>query len=231
MSLGLSIPARERIIQCHEGPELGMGLKEWIIPQDKAFFDILERESANVLFGATRLEDALKSFEDMEERRKEFKEIEHIGDDIVHQIYDKVNRSFITPIDQEDITKLASLYDDVLDYMYAVMKMIVLYEVTGPTEALNRFAGICRASVEEIHQAFISMRRLDKAEIDKRCIEVDRLENEADELLNESVVQLFKSDNVISILKVKEIYENLEIVTDRCEDLSFVLRDILIKLS
>jgi len=74
-----------------------MGLKEWIIPQDKAFFDILEKESANVLFGATRLEDAMKSFDDMEERRKQFKEIEHIGDDIVHQIYEKVNRSFITP--------------------------------------------------------------------------------------------------------------------------------------
>jgi hypothetical protein len=208
-----------------------MGLKEWIIPQDKAFFDILEKESANVLLGATRLEEALKSFDGMEERRKEFKEIEHIGDDIVHQIYDKVNRSFITPIDQEDITKLASLYDDVLDYMYAVMKMIVLYEVTGPTEALDKFAGICRASVEQIHHAFISMRNLDKAEIDKRCIEVDRLENEADELLNEVVVQLFKSDNVILILKVKEIYEALETVTDRCEDLSFVLRDILIKVS
>ena len=208
-----------------------MGLKEWIIPQDKAFFDILEKESANVLLGATKLEDAVKSFDRMEERRKEFKEIEHVGDDIVHQIYEKVNRSFITPIDQEDITKLASLYDDVLDYMYAVINEIVLYEVTGPTEMLNRFAGICRASVEEIHQAFISMRRQDKAEIDKRCIEVDRLENEADELLNESLVQLFRNNDVISILKMKEIYEKLETVTDRCEDLSLVLRDILIKLT
>jgi predicted phosphate transport protein (TIGR00153 family) len=206
-----------------------MGLKEWIIPQDKAFFDILEKESRNVLLGAARLEDAMKSFDEMEKRRKEFKEIEHAGDDIVHQIYEKVNRSFITPIDQEDITQLASLYDDVLDYMYAVMNRIVLYEVTGPTEALIRFAGICRASVEEIHQAFISMRKLDKVEIDKRCIEVDRLENEADELLNETVVQLFRTVDVIGILKLKEIYENLEVVTDRCEDLSFVLRDILIR--
>jgi len=208
-----------------------MGLKEWVIPQDRAFFDILEKESANVLLGATKLEAAMKSFDQMEERRKEFKDIEHVGDDIVHQIYEKVNRSFITPIDQEDITRLASLYDDVLDYMYAVMNRIVLYEVTGPTEPMIKFAGICRASVEEIHQAFISMRKLDKVEIDKRCIEVDRLENEADELLNETVVKLFKSDDVISILKMKEIYEHLETVTDRCEDLSQVLRDILIKHS
>jgi len=208
-----------------------MGLKEWVIPQDKAFFDILEKESSNVLLGAKKLEEAMKSFDEMEERRKEFKEIEHVGDDIVHQIYDKVNRSFITPIDQEDITKLASLYDDVLDYMYAVMNKIVLYEVTGPNPSMIAFAGICRQSVEEIHQAFISMRKLDKVEIDRRCIEVDRLENEADEVLNETLVQLFKSDDVIRILKLKEIFEHLEIVTDRCEDVSQVLRDILIKHS
>lgn len=206
-----------------------MGFKEWIIPQDKAFFDLLSEESANVLEGSKKLEEAVRSFDRMEERRKEFKEIEHKGDEIVHQIYERVNRSFITPIDQEDLTKLASLYDDVLDYMYAVMNRLILYEIAGPTESMMRFAGIVRASVEEIHQAFISMRKLDKTEIDKRCIEVDRLENEADALLNDAVASLFKSPDVISILKLKEIYEHLETVTDRCEDLSFVLRDILIK--
>ena len=206
-----------------------MGLKEWIIPQDKAFFDVLGRESSNVLQGAVKLEEAIKAFDNMETRRKEFKDIEHLGDEIVHDIYERVNRSFITPIDQEDITKLASLYDDVLDYMYAVMNRLVLYEIPGPTEPMIRFAGIVRASVEEIHQAFLSMRKLDKAEIDRRCIEVDRLENEADILLNDAVAVLFKSNDVISILKLKEIYEHLETVTDRCEDVSFVLRDVLIK--
>ncbi len=206
-----------------------MGLKEWIIPQDKAFFDVLERESTNVLKGAEKLEESIKAFDNMEERRKSFKDIEHHGDEIVHDIYERVNRSFITPIDQEDITKLASLYDDVLDYMYAVINRIVLYEIPGPTETMVRFAGIVRASVEQIHQAFISMRKLDKVEIDKRCIEVDRLENEADILLNDAVAALFKSNDVISILKLKEIYEHLETVTDKCEDLSFVLRDVLIK--
>ena len=208
-----------------------MGLKEWIIPQDKAFFDILERESANVLEGAVKLEEAIKAFDNMEERRKQFKDIEHAGDEIVHEIYERVNRSFITPIDQEDITKLASLYDDVLDYMYAVMNRIVLYEITGPTGPMIRLAGIVRASVEQIHHAFLSMKKLDKAEIDRRTIEVDRLENEADVVLNDAVAMLFKSNDVIGILKLKEIYEHLETTTDRCEDLSFVLRDVLIKHS
>ncbi len=208
-----------------------MGLKEWVIPQDRAFFDLLDRESSNVLVGAKKLEEAVKSFDRMDERRKEFKQIEHEGDEIVHEIYEKVNRSFITPIDQEDLTKLASLYDDVLDYMYAVMNRIILFEVKGPTESMMRFVGIVRESVEQIHQAFTSLRKLDKDQIEKSCIEVDRLENEADVVLNESVAVLFKSNDVINILKLKEIYEHLETVTDKCEDLSFVIRDVMIKHS
>jgi predicted phosphate transport protein (TIGR00153 family) len=206
-----------------------MGLKEWIIPQDRVFYDLLETESAAVMKGASRLEDAVKSFDRMEERRVEFKDIEHNADEIVHDIYQQVNRSFITPIDQKDLTRLASLYDDTLDFMFAVINKLVLYEVQGPTEAMVRLVGIVRQSIEELHSAFLSMRKPDKKEIDKRCIEVDRLENEADVLLYESVAALFKSGDIISILKLKEIYEYLEVVTDRCEDVSLVLRDVMIR--
>jgi predicted phosphate transport protein (TIGR00153 family) len=208
-----------------------MGLREWIIPQDRVFYDLLDRESATVLRGAVKLEDAIKSFTDMEERRKEFKDIEHNGDEIVHDIYERVNRSFITPIDQEDLTRLASGYDDVLDFMYLVMNRLVLFEITGPTQTMVEFTGIVRASVEQLHSALTSLRKLDPVTIDKACIEVDRLENEADVLLNESVAALFKSQDVISILKLKEIYEHLETITDRCEDVSLVIRDIMIKHS
>jgi len=208
-----------------------MGLREWIIPQDKAFYDLLERESAGVLKGAVKLEDAVKAFDNMEERRKEFKDIEHNADEIVHDIYDKVNRSFITPIDQEDLTRLASGYDDVLDFMYAVMNKLVLFEIRGPTPPMIQFSGIIRASVEHLDAAMVAMRKLDRSVIEAACIEVDRLENEADTLLNESVAELFENQEVISILKLKEIYEFLESVTDRCEHVSFVIRDVMIKRS
>ena len=208
-----------------------MGLKEWIIPQDKGFYDLLGKESATVLRGAIKLEAAVKTFDNMEERRKEFKDIEHNGDEIVHDIYDRVNRSFITPIDQEDLTRLASGYDDVLDFMYLVMNRLVLFEIKAPTQPMIEFAGIIRESVEQLHSAFGSLSKLDQSTIDRACIEVDRLENEADVLLNDSVATLFKSQDVISILKLKEIYEHLETITDRCEDVSFIIRDILIKSS
>ena len=93
------------------------------------------------------------------------------------------------------------------------------------------FAGIVRESVEQLHSAFGSLSKLDPTTIDRACIEVDRLENEADVLLNESVATLFKSQDVMSILKLKEVYEHLETITDRCEDVSFIIRDIMIKSS
>lgn len=204
-----------------------MGFKKWVLPQDKAFYDLLGMESAAIMKGAVKLEDAVKSFNNMDERRKEFKEIEHNADEIVHMIYERVNRSFITPINRQQLTRLASLYDDVLDFMDAVMNKLVLYEVQGATEAMIRFAGIIRQSVEELHNAILSMKKIDKTEMDRRCIEVDRLENEADVLLNESVAALFKSRDPITIFKLKEIYDDMETVTDRCEDVSLVLRDVM----
>ncbi len=208
-----------------------MGLTEWVIPQDKAFFSILEKESQNVVKGAHKLEESIKSFDGMSERRKELKDIEHEGDEIVHDIYDRVNKSFITPIDQEDITKLASLYDDVLDFIYSVVNRLVLYEVEASNPSMIKFAEIVRQSVDELHLAFMSMRKMNGKDIDRHCIEVDRLENEADVLLNDTVAALFKQNDVITILKLKEIYEHLETITDKCEDVSFVLRDVVIKHS
>jgi uncharacterized protein len=140
-----------------------------------------------------------------------------------------MEESFITPIDREDIAKLASLYDDVLDYIEAVMNRLVLYEIDTPTPAMLRFGGLIRESVDELQYVFGSMRRIDKKEIDEHLTQIDRLENEADELLNEEVAALFKGKDVLTIVKLKEVYENLETVTDKCEDVGLALRDMLLK--
>ncbi len=204
-----------------------MGLKEWLIPQDKIFFDLLEEESNNVADGARKLQEMIDNFDRLGDRRAELKAIEHNGDQIVHVIYEKVNSTFVTPIDQDDITKLASLYDDVLDIIYAVANRIVLYELKQSTPAMKELVQLVRKSVDEIHAAFFSMRSRDRKEIDKRCIEIDTLENEADVVLNDNVAQLFKSNDMIQIMKLKEIYEHLETITDLCEDVSQELRGIL----
>src|SRR5881398_4074394 len=208
-----------------------LGLKELLIPQERIFFQLLEQESKNVLAGALAFNDLVQNFDQLADKRDKIKDIEHQGDNIVHSIYDRLVKTFITPIDREDISKLASLYDDVLDYIYAVVNRLYLYEVASPTEPMRRFADLVLKSVREIDFAFASIQKIKASEIEARCNEVDTLENEADVVLNESVAALFKTGDAISIIKFKELYELMETITDKCEDVVQVIRDIILEYS
>ncbi len=208
-----------------------MGIRGILLPRDKLFFALLERESKNVLAGAQEFQHLISNYDSLAEKRNRIKQLEHDGDEIVHEIYFHLSKSFVTPIDREDIAKLASLYDDVLDYTYAIVNRLYLYEIDAPTEAMRKFTEIIMKSVEEIDVAFASFNELTAPGIEERCNEVDRLENEADTLLNESVADLFKSKDAIHIMKLKEIYELMEIVTDKCEDVVLVIRNIILEYS
>ncbi len=208
-----------------------MGLREILIPQEKIFFQLLEKESKNVLAGAQALNDLILNFDDLSVRRDRIKDVERQGDEIVHDIYDHLVKSFVTPIDREDISKLASLYDDVLDYIYAVVNRLYLYEISAPTEPMRRFTDTVVKSVQEIDIAFAGIQKIKAPQIEARCIEVDRLENEADVVLNEAVASLFKTQDAITIIKMKEIYELMETITDKCEDVVQVIRDIILEYS
>jgi uncharacterized protein len=210
---------------------MAMGLREILIPREKIFFDLLEKESKNVLAGAFALRDLIDNFDQLASMRDRIKDIEHQGDEIVHSIYDRLIKTFITPIDREDISKLASLYDDVLDYMYAVANRLYLYEINSPTEPMRRFTELVVKSVQEIDFAFASIQKIKAPEVESRIIEVDRLENEADVVLNESVAALFKTNDAISIIKLKEVYELMETITDKCEDVVQVIRSIILEYS
>jgi len=208
-----------------------MGLREILIPREKIFFQLLEKESKNVLAGAQALNDLILNYDDLAVRRDRIKDIEHQGDEIVHDIYDHLVKSFVTPIDREDISKLASLYDDVLDYIYAVVNRLYLYEISTPTEPMRRFTDTVVKSVQEIDIAFAGIQKIKAPQIEARCIEVDRLENEADVVLNEAVASLFQTQDAIKIIKMKEIYELMETITDKCEDVVQVIRDIILEYS
>src|SRR5437667_10809032 len=113
-----------------------MGLRELLIPREKIFFQLLEEESKNVLAGATAFNELIQHFDHLADKRNLMKDIEHHGDEVVHSIYDRLVKTFITPIDRENISKLASLYDDVLDYIYAVVNRLYLYEVDNGVDVV-----------------------------------------------------------------------------------------------
>ena len=209
-----------------------MGLKEWIIPQDKHFFDMLDSESSNVLGGSRALLDMLKNYENISEKQKKIKGIEHIGDDIVHEIFEELNKTFITPIDHEDISALASALDNVLDRIDGVATRLVLYEVQKPEDNMIALADVLAVQAEELNNAIEGLRDAKNFKnIEIRCIEINRLENVADDIYKNSVAKLFKTKDAIEIMKMKEIYECLENATDTCEDAANIVSDIVVKNS
>lgn len=207
-----------------------MGFKEWILPQDKHFFNMLENESQNVLDGSNAFLEMVKNYENIEEKQQIIKDIEHQGDDFVHEIFEELNKTFITPIDHEDISKLASAFDDVLDYIDGTATRLVLYDIKKPEENMVRLAEVLVSQAGELKTALSGLRNLkNPKEIERRCIEVNRLENVADDIYKNSVAELFKRKDAIEIMKLKEVYERLEFATDKCEDAANVISDIVVK--
>jgi predicted phosphate transport protein (TIGR00153 family) len=206
-----------------------MSFKEWIIPQDKIFYNLLEEQSKLVLQAASLFKEMLDQPNNFVENVKEMHRIEHEGDEIVHKMIHKLHKSFITPIDQEDLSKLTSLYDDVLDFIDSVANRIFIFEIKKRDEVIIKFADIIEKQVREVNEALKQIQKMKKDEIEKSFKKVHSLENIADDLHDDSMVMLFKEKDPIRIIIMKEIYDFLEGITDKCEDVCLVIQDIVLK--
>ena len=206
-----------------------MGFKEWIIPQDKVFFNLLEKQSILVLDAAKLFHDMISKQEISEKNIKKMKTIEHEGDEIVHEMFHKLNKTFITPIDHEDISKLTSTYDDILDYIDAVAGKIYLFKLKKPDGVIKDFSEIIVKLVKEVNSALSHIRKIKQEEIEEIFKEVHKLENEADDLCDNAIAKLVQEKDAVKILIHKDIYEFLESITDKCEDVCLVIKDIVMK--
>ncbi|MCJ7489382.1 MAG: DUF47 family protein [Thermoplasmata archaeon] len=209
-----------------------MGFKEWIIPQAKHFFEMLEQQADIVLEGAECLLDLVKNFDHVAEKRDKMKMIEDKGDDAVHDISEALNKTFVTPIDHDDMSKLASRLDDILDYMESASHRMWSYEIKRIPPDMIRMVEVLLTATKEVNLAVKDLRNFNrKNEIVNRCIEINRLENIGDDITHQAVAGLFKTSDVVDLIKFKEIYEHLEQATDKCEDAADVIKDIFIKHS
>ncbi len=209
-----------------------MGFKEWIIPQEKHFFDMLEQQADVVVEGAEALLDMVRNFDHVAEKRDKVKDIEHKGDDMVHTIAEALNKTFVTPIDHDDISELTSRLDDILDYIEAVSHRLWSYEIKTIPPDMVQLAEVILTSSKEVDHAVKDLRNVNRSnEILKHCIEINRLENMGDDITHAAVAGLFKKYDAINIIKMKEIYEYLEEATDKCEDAADVIKDVFMKNS
>ena len=209
-----------------------MGIRELLIPHDKVFFDLFEKQAGNVKEAAWQLVALTEDFTNVKEKRHEIEKLEHKGDQITHDIYEQLNRTFITPLDPEEISCLASSLDEVLDYIDGSAEKMFYYNIESTDSHMIELAKLIHMSASEIENAVKGIRFIkDPRYIEERCIEINRLENLADDVLAHAVTDLFKTTDAIKIIKLKDIYEHLEIATDNCEDVANTLSDIAIRHS
>jgi uncharacterized protein len=200
-----------------------------LIPRDTRFFDMFADMASNLGDGARLLQRTLDDFQDIDERVRQLKEIEHRGDEMTHNILTKLNQTFITPFDREDIYRLASSLDDVLDFVYAAGVRLIMYKITGAPPAASKLAEIVVKQSDQLSEA---LGRLEKKHdhVLENCVEINRLENEADQVARTAIAVLFeKEKDPISLIKIKELYEVLETATDKAEDAANVLEGVVLK--
>jgi len=201
-----------------------------LVPRQEKFFDLFEQQGANIVAASRTLEELILDYPDAKAKYQRIRDLEHRGDTLTHEVVKKLNTTFITPIDREDIYALASRLDDVLDLIDAVAERLLLYRIAEPTRGCVDMAKIIVKTAEETDRAVHCLRGLSPA-YQTHCIEVNRLENEADRLLRDLLAALFEGIDPIDVIKWKEIYETMEAVTDRCEDVVNVIEGIALKMA
>ncbi len=199
-----------------------------LVPKEEKFFDLFEQQAAKVVAGAHLLRDLVESYVDVESKAARLKEVEHDGDLIIHEIMDKLNRSFITPIERDDIRALAQFLDDVLDDVEGVGARLVMFGVKKPTAACQELVRIICRAAEEIEKAVKNLKDLQNLGV--FLVEVSRLENQADHITREQIGKLFREEQDLrELIRWKEIYQRLENCADRCEDVGNIIEDIVVK--
>jgi predicted phosphate transport protein (TIGR00153 family) len=200
-----------------------------LIPRDTRFFDLFAEMAGNLGQGARLLKRTLDDFQDIEARVRQLKDIEHRGDEMTHNILTKLNQTFITPFDREDIHRLASSLDDVLDFIYAAGVRLVMFRIKSAPPAASKLAEVIIKQTDELSQA-MSLLEKKPERVLENCVEINRLENEADLIARTAIAALFDEEkDPIALIKLKELYEVLETATDKAEDAANVLEGVVLK--
>jgi uncharacterized protein Yka (UPF0111/DUF47 family) len=202
-----------------------------LLPKEDVFFELFEKAADNAHQGTLALQELLETFDDLDARRRRIKELEHRGDEITHDVIERLNQTFITPLDREDIHDLVCRLDDILDRVDTAVDRICLYKVKEPLEESKGLARILVRSTALIREMMPHMRhRKSPEEIRLKTREVHRLESEADTLEREALVRIFENaTDPIYVIKWKNIIEVLESATDKCEDVANVIEGIVLK--
>jgi len=195
---------------------------------DREFFDLFERAGMNIVRAAELLDEMLARYPETADLARDILACEHDGDRLTHDVINRLNQRFVTPIDREDILQLASALDDIVDYTEEVADYLGLYKIEAPMAQAQRLAGVLRDATRQIAAAIPLMR--DFKDIREHMLEVHRLENEGDRITREAIASLFETGiDPMVVIRWKDIFERLENAIDSTERAAFILEGIVIK--
>ena len=201
-----------------------------LFPTKVDFFELFDRAALNVTKGATMLVDLMEHFDKAGVLAKQIYEVEQEGDMLTHDIMKKLNRTFITPIDREDLYALASRLDDVIDLIWAAVDRMTVFKIKDSTKEAISMSKDLLTTAEVIHKTIQKLKEKNYVHVQEYCIEINRLENRIDRDFRDALGRLFEEvTDPIFIIKWKEVYEFLEDASDRCEDVANILEAIVLK--
>ena len=206
----------------------------FLVPKDKNFFKLFSESSNNLVEISKVFSEMVNApVEKRLELQKKISDLEHVGDEITHQIFTELSTNFITPFDREDISYLASSLDDIVDYIHGSAKRLDTYKIGETSTAMKKLCEIIEHSAKEIHVAVSNMKDMDNVvRVREAIVRINSLENHADDVFDTAIAELFDNEkDAIKILKIKEILSNMETATDKCEDVANVIETIIVKNS
>ncbi len=201
-----------------------------LIPKDENFFKLFKDMTENIIEGAKQLKEMLDNFDDPAQSQRNIKELEHKGDALTHTVIKKLNKTFVTPLDREDIYQLTAKLDDILDLIDVCAQRVIMYNVESIPPQAKSLGFIILQCCIVIDKAVAQLGKKSNDQLFALCVEINALENEADRVCREAISILFDEEkDPIQLIKWKEIYEMLETATDKCEDAANILESVVVK--
>jgi predicted phosphate transport protein (TIGR00153 family) len=208
-------------------------LFSFLIPQEKKFFPLFEKASSNMKAAAAMLQQMVDTADPAKRKEmlREIEKLEHIGDNVTHEIFVELSTTFITPFDREDIHALTSALDDVVDFIHGSAKRMDIYKIPLPDANISKFAELIDKAAGELHIAVCELKNLKNVDLIKAaCVRINSIENHADDIFDSAIARLFdENKDAIYIIKIKEVLSVLETATDKCEDAANVIESVLVK--
>ena len=204
-----------------------------LMPHEGRFFDLFNEHAGLIVQGSRELATLMASGDDLERRTRNVESIEKRADKITRSTIELLHKTFITPLDRDDIHQLISKMDDILDLIEDSAQLMFLYDVHAPTPEAKKLADICVVCCEKVKSAVALLPNMDNAAaIMAICNDIDRLESDADHVMRAAIARLFRDEpDVRELIKLRTVYEHLETVTDRCEDVANIIQGIVLENS